>query len=526
MARTWLDYAGIAQAQEFAQAQQQRDMLAFQQAQQDRQRQQAAQAAAGNALPQLVQPPPQAMQQPAPQPPAPGQVSQPMQQAGGGVPLPQGPVPGQGLRPPLPPGGAQGAMPPQGVPPFRPMPTTPPQAQAAPQGAIPAPPGQAAASPANPQQDQMEGGFSLSNIIQSGQKQGLSGTDLYDYVQTMEPYMTAQQKAKAEQFKTQLELKKLDAEIALHTQAAQNQNLSRQERERHDQALEDLASRRIGIAQGNLNVRIETAGFNQAGATLPAGTGKIGADGLPAPVGGGGLSPEAVRMLSGRIKGGDASALTGLTRPARTAVQNDLAKLDSTGADIAGNQIDFAAARKGAQSATQREANIATSEKAITNPGGLADQVLDAARKTYRTGSPALNQKINYVLANYGGDPAVVDLKNALGDLEGQFNKAMAGGGTATDAVRAETLARINDAQTLPQLEAAINRMKLGLQKEGEAAQETSKMFADRVRQAGKVGGKPQAQAAPSGPSVGTVESGYRFKGGDPSSPASWERVQ
>ena len=255
-----------------------------------------------------------------------------------------------------------------------------------------------------------------------------------------------------------------------------------------------------------MDIRAGKAGGG-GGAPAPEGPATTGADGLPSPVGGGGLSADAVRLLSSRVKSGDPTALTGLTRPARAAVVNDLAKIDKTGgADIAGNQIDFQAARAGARTATQREANISTSEKAIINPGGLADQVLDAARKTYRTGSPMVNQKINYVLANYGGDPAVVDLKNALGDLEGQFNKAMAGGGAATDTARAETIARINDAQTLPQLEAAIGRMKLGLQKESEAAQETSKMFADRVRQAGKVGGKPAAPAgAPAIPQGWTV---------------------
>jgi len=110
---------------------------------------------------------------------------------------------------------------------------------------------------------------------------------------------------------------------------------------------------------------------------------------------------------------------------------------------------------------------------------------------------------LNYVMANYGGDPAVVDLKNALGDLEGQFNKAMAGGGAATDSARAETIARINDAQTLPQLEAAVNRMKLGLRTEHEAAEKVSKQFSNRVRNAGKsVESAAKAPAIPQGWSV------------------------
>jgi hypothetical protein len=38
--------------------------------------------------------------------------------------------------------------------------------------------------------------------------------------------------------------------------------------------------------------------------------------------------------------------------------------------------------------------------------------------------------------------------------------------------------------------------------------------------------GKQKMDAQPKGPSVGVVEDGYRFKGGNPSDPKSWERVQ
>jgi hypothetical protein len=391
----FIQYQGQLQEQAAAKQQQQMQLMQFQQQQQDRQRQQAAMAAAGNALPQLVQPPPQAMQQPAPQPPAPGQASQPMQQAGGGVPLPQGPVPGQVLRPPLLPGGAQGAMSPQGIPPFRPMPSAPPPQQAQPAG-IPAPPQQAPQA-APPQQDQMEGGFSLSNIIQSGQKQGLSGSDLYDYVQTMEPYMTAQQKAKAEQFKTQLELKKLDAEIALHTQAAQNQNLSFQERERHDRALEDLASRRIGIAQGNLNIRIQAAGGGAGSAPVADLTPDTQGN-LPAPKAVGGYSSEAIKALGEDFAQRGSAAFTGMGRgKSEAAVRAEAINYGTAvnaqkGGNVATNRIQYAADTAGARSNAVQAAKVDAAANALVQKGGIGDQLQEATDALERTGIPVANQ--------------------------------------------------------------------------------------------------------------------------------------
>lgn len=41
-----------------------------------------------------------------------------------------------------------------------------------------------------------------------------------------------------------------------------------------------------------------------------------------------------------------------------------------------------------------------------------------------------------------------------------------------------------------------------------------------------KLGSKAPAPKAPSGPKPGTVEGGFKFKGGDPSDPKNWEQVQ
>lgn len=404
---------GQLQAQDQAKQQQQMQLMQFQQQQQDRQRQQAAQAAVGNALPQLMAPPPQApapgqASQPAPQPqPMPqgapqGQMQPPPQ---GAAPLlGQGPAPG-GVMPPLPPGGAQGQ-----VQPFRPMPTSPPQQQAQPAG-IPAPPQQQAQQP-SPQQDQMEGGFSLSNIIQSGQKQGLSGSDLYDYVQTMEPYMTAQQKAKAEQFKTQIELKKLDAEIALHAQAAQNQQLSLAERERHDSALESLASRRADISQGHLNISISKEGGGASAAPEPQG------DPL-SPKGTAGYSSDAIKALGDDYAVRGPTALAGfgyknLPPAARAEIVNYAAAKNAAGGqNFASNKIQYAADTAGARVNAQQAAKTDAASNALTSPGGIGDQFQESIDALNRTGIPIANQAQMQAL-RLSNDPRVSTYDTAM----------------------------------------------------------------------------------------------------------------
>lgn len=373
------------QAAEFARQQQQQQLVAFQQQQADRQRAQAAQTAAGNALPQLLAggqvaaQPQQGQMPPPPQPPAPGQASQPAQQ---GAPLPgQGPAPG-GVQSPLPQGGVQGQ---QGqLPPFRPMPTTPPQS-AAPQGAIPAPPAQAAAT--SPADRIPGGGLTFQNAVKVLQDQGLSGADLMAGLQQLTPVLDAQSKQQAAQLQAQF-----NQEVKLQT--LQNQKDAIQQRaEAAQQASED---RRLGI-QERAQAAAESRALQGELLRFRMDEAKQKHAGDPDAK----LDKDTVDLLAQQALAGDTSVYQNLGRGVQgaqniVAIRKRVAELakgeGKTGADVAAGNVAFqgekAAARSTAVAAGKQS-------QAADEANTLADQALDVAGKIDATQFPTVNAWVN-----------------------------------------------------------------------------------------------------------------------------------
>lgn len=504
----FIQYQGQLQAQEQARQKQQQDMLLFQQQQQDRQRAQAAQAAAGNALPQLLQggmPAQQPQMPPPPQPPAPGQASQPVQQAGGGVPLPQGPVPGQVLRPPIPPGGAQGSMPPPGVPPFRPMPTTPPQSVTAPQGAIPAPPAQAAATPA-----QQSGPLTLEGAVKVLQGQGLRGADLMAGLGQLMPLLDQQAKQQAAQLQMQFNNE-------LKVQAVQDRHDQLKERMREaDQRAEDRAldrqDRAAARAESNA-LRGESIALRKQQIALTQGEDAK-------------FSPEDLSFLAQQARAGDTSVYQNLGRgmqgakniiALRREVMRQAQEAGETGADIAAANAGFQGEKAAARTGATRAANIGM---AVTEAKNTFPIVRQASAALPRGEFVPVNRALQAAQTNTG-DPRVIALGTAINTAINAYARAISPTGVPTVADKEHARELMSTANTDAQLNAVLGVME----KEMAAAQKapTEVMAHQKARISGR---EEPTTPGTGGPAVGTVESGYRFKGGDPSSPSSWERVQ
>ncbi|RQU89756.1 hypothetical protein DF133_15970 [Burkholderia cenocepacia] len=476
------------QAQEDAMRRQyaQLQLADFQQKQQDRQRQQAALAAAGNALPQLLAGQQQPAQMaPPPQAPNPGQASTPAQ--------PPTVMPGQ--MPPLPPGmppgmgGGTGAPGKPPLPPFQPLPTAGSPAQASP-AQIPAPP----VAPTAPQQS--GGPLTLDNAIKVLTDQGLSGADLMAGLQQLTPILDSQAKAQAaqiqQQFTRQLQIAQLQERYDSLHQRAEDNALNREDRrqaraESNALRAESIALRRQTIAMG------------------------MGDDAK--------FSPDDLKFLAEQARAGDTSVYQNLGRGAQGAkniialrreVMRQERDAGGTGADIAAANAGFQGEKAAARTGATRAANIgmAVAEAQKTFP-----LVREASAALPRTEFPGVNRAMQAAQTGTG-DPRVVALGTALNTSVNAYARAISPTGVPTVSDKEHARELLSTASTPDQLNAVLSMME----KEMSAARQAPTEV--QAQQKARISGRGEGA-----PAAGTIEGGYRFKGGDPSKQNNWEKM-
>ena len=191
----------------------------------------------------------------------------------------------------------------------------------------------------------------------------------------------------------------------------------------------------------------------------------------------------------------------------RDPVQGDEAELAQLRND---KRADYASQVSGGRAIGNREAGLGL---AVNELKRLAPLALEASDKVDRTQYANVNSVIEASQKGTGGEN-VVQLGLAIAAAKTAYAQVLKRGGATTDDAQRRADDVLNQAWSKGQIKAALEQ----IMRESEAAQKAIGDTRNELR-----GGGQTTQS--SVPAIGSVMDGYRFKGGDPSSQSSWEKV-
>ena len=186
--------------------------------------------------------------------------------------------------------------------------------------------------------------------------------------------------------------------------------------------------------------------------------------------------------------------------------------------DVAGVAADFKA-NQASQIQMQKsyDAIVAFENTGMKN----IDLMIQSAKKLTDTGSPLLNRPIRDLQSGLFGNENVNVAKAARTVANNEIAKITTNPnltGVLTDEAMKEVAKYNPDNATLGQTIAVANLLKRDMENRKISMEDQLKAIRGRIS-----GGAPSESGAPK---VGEIRKGYRFKGGDPSNKANWEKVQ
>lgn len=498
----------------------------------DRERMMQARTNAGMALPMIFSPPPMGAQA---QPPLPGQPSVPMT-----MPPPLGmPAPGGMMAPPQMPPGAPAAAP-AGAAPETPPPS--PEASAPPAAPIGAPSWQtspAALARANPLQDAQEGGgsseilapppqvapklpaelLSAETAVRALTKLNLPPGQMIDALERIEPLIQHQNKATL--LNAQIEAR--SADVGLKAAKAENDRLRAEAYAKNVDSLDASRARRAGQRDEEQETREKNA--ETARIRAERGSARTGGAGA-APGATGGLTPAGLDLAAAEFrKTGRMPPLGTRNAADRQAIINRAAQQ----VQEAGSALVDVPAERGAFKADA--SSLAFQQKqvdAIERSSVKIEKDIKTLEKYIDSGTAGsvtlINKPINYLRTQFS-DPALTEFAVAAKLVGVEYERMINGGLMSVaqlhEGAREDAKQLINEAMTPQQIRRVLPVMRQEIDNAKQASREQITDIKSRMQTTPKAGA-----AAPAGaPKVGDVQKGYRFKGGDPSKPGSWEKV-